>query len=429
MAVETNPAAPVSFRRDIAPIFVRKCQSCHGLDKNKGGYRLHTFELLMKKGDGDSPPIVAGQPERSELYRLITASDEEDRMPQKGAALPSAEIHSIEEWIREGARFDGTDPKTPLAAIIPRLQHPSPPAAYPEPVPILAIAVNPSGGEIATSGYHEINIWRRSDGALLQRITNVAERILSLAYNRNGSSLAAATGTPGQIGELLWIDRHSNSPVRVLTNTPDVMVAVCFSPVEDLMAAGGSDNAIRIYDGSGRERRIIQQHADWIVDLCFSADGKQLLSASRDRTARVFEVGTGELESTYAGHEAPLFAACFVGNGTTAASAGRDRKIHLWTVSSGKKIKDVDGFEGEALRLVAATNRFFTACSDGKAREYNSKDGKLVRTFSGQKDWIYTAAVNARELVSGCFDGYVRFWNVETGDSLMSFVAAPGFSP
>ncbi len=428
MAVETQSASAVSFIHQIAPIFVTKCQTCHGPEKNKGGYRLHTFDSLIKKGDGDSAPVVAGHPERSEIYRLITAKDEDDRMPQKGAALAPSEIHLIAQWIREGAHFDGTDPKATLASIIPRLQYPSPPGAYPEPVPISAMALNPDGGEIATSGYHEINIWRRSDGALLQRITNVAERILGLAYNRNGSSLAAATGTPGQIGELLLINCHSNSPVRVLTNTPDVVVAVCFSPVEDLLAAGGSDNAIRIYDRAGREQRLIQQHADWIVDLCFSADGKQLLSASRDRTARVFNVSTGELESTYAGHEAPLFAACFVGNGNVASS-GRDRKIHLWTVSSGKKIKDIDGFEGDALKLVASTNRLFAAFTDGNVREYHPREGKLVKTFSGQQDWIYSAAVNPQELVSGCFDGYIRIWNVETGALLMSFAAAPGFLP
>src|SRR5438876_1151610 len=40
----------VSFKKEIAPILVKKCLKCHGPEKAKGGYQLHTFEVLMKPG-------------------------------------------------------------------------------------------------------------------------------------------------------------------------------------------------------------------------------------------------------------------------------------------------------------------------------------------------------------------------------------------
>ena len=44
-------AQSVSFREQVAPILVRRCLACHGEQKFKGEYQLHTFEALMKSGE------------------------------------------------------------------------------------------------------------------------------------------------------------------------------------------------------------------------------------------------------------------------------------------------------------------------------------------------------------------------------------------
>ena len=41
----------VSFKRQIAPLLVRKCFACHGVDKTKGGYRLASYDQLLRAGD------------------------------------------------------------------------------------------------------------------------------------------------------------------------------------------------------------------------------------------------------------------------------------------------------------------------------------------------------------------------------------------
>ena len=64
-AADPPPADAVAFTRDIAPILVQKCQGCHGPDKPKGGYRLDTFDRLMKPGDGGTAPLVPGEDRKS----------------------------------------------------------------------------------------------------------------------------------------------------------------------------------------------------------------------------------------------------------------------------------------------------------------------------------------------------------------------------
>src|SRR5262245_19871545 len=98
------------FSRDIAPILEAKCSSCHSAEKAKGGYRLHTFEALLQQGKSKKPSVVPGKPEESEVFRRITATHEDDRMPQKDEALPSSQIELFRAWIVAGAKLDHGEP-------------------------------------------------------------------------------------------------------------------------------------------------------------------------------------------------------------------------------------------------------------------------------------------------------------------------------
>ena len=134
-----NVLASISFSKQIAPILVKKCVTCHGPEKSKGHFRLDSFDFLLKAGESKSAPVVPSQPEQSELVRRLTAKDEDDRMPQKDDPLPAEHIALIERWIKDGAKFDGADPKAPLVTLIPKVPHPDPPAAYQHPLAVTAL--------------------------------------------------------------------------------------------------------------------------------------------------------------------------------------------------------------------------------------------------------------------------------------------------
>ena len=189
------------------------------------------------------------------------------------------------------------------------------PESYPVTVPITALAFSPDGKEIASSGYHEINLWKTGDGTLDRRIRGLAERIYEIAFSPDGKWLATASGDPGQFGAVkLWIAEPSGGgkPVRDLLETTDCVFAVAFSPDSKLLAAAGADRAIRIWDvESGQERATIEDHADWIFDLAFSPDGKRLASASRDKTSKLFDVEKKESLITFPGHAQTVYAVAF----------------------------------------------------------------------------------------------------------------------
>lgn len=94
----------VDYEKQIQPIFIESCGKCHGAEKGLGKLRLHTAASLKEKWEADKDLIVAGEPEKSELYeRLVLPADDKKRMPKGGDPLPKEKIELIAKWIKEGA--------------------------------------------------------------------------------------------------------------------------------------------------------------------------------------------------------------------------------------------------------------------------------------------------------------------------------------
>lgn len=85
-----------TFERDIKPLFVRKCSTCHQGDSPAAGLDLHALESVLEV-------IEPGDPESSTLVRRIKGYDGLERMPKGFKALEDAEIQMVEDWIAQGA--------------------------------------------------------------------------------------------------------------------------------------------------------------------------------------------------------------------------------------------------------------------------------------------------------------------------------------
>lgn len=91
---------PVSFQKDVLPIFRAYCLNCHGAGsgKPKGGVDLRTVAAIMK--GGGAPILVVGQPEKSAIYTTI----EDMSMPPEGKRPTPQELAIIRNWILTGAK-------------------------------------------------------------------------------------------------------------------------------------------------------------------------------------------------------------------------------------------------------------------------------------------------------------------------------------
>ncbi|MEX2187830.1 MAG: c-type cytochrome domain-containing protein [Pirellulales bacterium] len=431
MPPPTPAAGTVSFRRDIAPLLVEKCQACHGPDKSESSFRVDTFARLKTAGDNELAPFTAGKPDDSELLRLIASDDKDERMPKDGEPLSAEQIALVKKWIEQGAAFDGGDENALLASIVPRLPHPMPPEIYNHPTPVTALAFAPSGTELFAAGYNEITVWNPADGTLIRRIKDVAQRTHAIAFSPDGSLLAVASGTPGRLGEVVLLNPADGSLVKVLGKAADEIFDAQFSPDGKQLATAGADRTIRIYDvASGKELRAIENHADWVMAVAWSPDGSKIASASRDKTAKVFEAATGNLIATHSGHGEPVYGVAFKADGEQVYSAGRDNKIRAWKTADGANVGEIGGFGEEVYKLVNQDGSLFASSADKSVRQFRDNDRGQVRQFDGQNDWVYSVAVHpaSKRVASGGYDGQVVVWNLEDGKPIATFLAAPNYA-
>ena len=98
-----TPGKKVDFSADVKPIINKKCITCHGGVRAKGGFSLLFRDEALAKTKSGKPAIIPGDPEGSEMIRRILNKDPEERMPFKHAPLSEDEIATLKAWIKEGA--------------------------------------------------------------------------------------------------------------------------------------------------------------------------------------------------------------------------------------------------------------------------------------------------------------------------------------
>lgn len=107
-AADATVTDRVDFVRDIQPIFKQHCLECHGA-KLEGGLRLDSRARALAGGDSGQPAIIAGDPGKSRLIRLVRGEGKV-RMPFKKEPLPTQQIDQLVRWVAQGAIWpDGVD--------------------------------------------------------------------------------------------------------------------------------------------------------------------------------------------------------------------------------------------------------------------------------------------------------------------------------
>ncbi len=159
--------AAVDFRRDVRPILADTCYKCHGPDANTRKADLRLDQRAGVLGEEASADLIRkNDADRSELFRRIAASDQDDLMPppETGLTLSSEQIVTIRQWIDEGAHWPEDDRHW---AFIPPVR--------PEPPAVSATAVVRNPIDRFVSARLEANGLPQSDeakkSALLRRIT------------------------------------------------------------------------------------------------------------------------------------------------------------------------------------------------------------------------------------------------------------------
>ena len=109
LAAAPAVAKPVDFNREILPILVENCFTCHGpdADERKAELRLDTHEGALGKGESGDIAVVPGKSAESAVIARILSKDRDEVMPPPKSKhqLTTAQKDLLQRWIDEGAAW------------------------------------------------------------------------------------------------------------------------------------------------------------------------------------------------------------------------------------------------------------------------------------------------------------------------------------
>jgi len=126
----------------------------------------------------------------------------------------------------------------------------------------------------------------------------------------------------------------SSKPLARLLGHGKLVNHVTFSPSGTHIASCGFDNLIKLWRASdGTFIRNCKGHVAPVYQCAFSADGRLLVSASKDATVKCWEVESGRMTASgdLGGHEGEVFAVDWAPDGKRVGSGSRDRTVRIWT--------------------------------------------------------------------------------------------------
>ncbi len=452
---------PVSFEREILPLFRKSCLACHNAADAEGGLVLETPQSILAGGDSGAAAVARNGNES--LLLKVASHREEPFMPpldndRNAPPLTSEQLGLIKLWIDQGAQGDSTD-----GVLSPKAWLPLPSGVN----PIYSVAVTPDGQFAACGRANQIFIYHVPTGQLITRLTDpalqaqsadprpgIAHRdvVQSLAFNREGDLLASG----GFRVVKLW--RYPRDVQRFsLTAATDAVTAVAVSPDGKLIATGAADNTIKLFSASeGKDGLTLEGHAGPVTSLRFAQNAAQLYSSSADQTIRVWNVADGSLAGridtptaidsiSLVSQPPPAEAQAAEAAEAPAelpqliASAGGDNLIRLWRTPNGLPQQLADVPEKTNV-LAVSTDRKFLALANaaGEIHVSNFASGELVKTWKAHEAAItgiafkaapepaQPADANAEQpeeptvptLATSSADQTVRLWNYETGEDL-----------
>src|SRR3954447_70781 len=254
-----DPNAPISYYKQIRPIFQGQCNGCHQPAKAKGDYVMTEFDRLLKGGE-NSPAIEPGKPDASHLMKLIVPDAKgKVEMPQKADPLHETQVALIKRWISEGAKDD-----TPASAKQEYDMEHLP--IYARPPVVVSLDYSRDGKYLAVSGYHEVLLHKADGSGIEARFVGLSERIQKVAFSPDGKKLAIAGGSPGRMGEIQVWDVAKKKLEVSASVTFDTLYGASWSPDGKYIAFGGADNSMRAIDAATGKQVLFSGSAnDWVL--------------------------------------------------------------------------------------------------------------------------------------------------------------------
>jgi len=176
---------------------------------------------------------------------------------------------------------------------------------------------------------------RKAEEAERQRLAAAKAEEERKAEEAERQQLASAKAEEERKAEAAAKSAGTAKEIAVLRGHEDTVFSAAFSPDESRIITASGDRTARIWDaGTAKEIAVLRGHNNWVDSAAFSRDGSRIVTASRDKTARIWDVGTAKEIAVLRGHDDYVYSAAFGLDESRIVTGSADKTARTWDAAS-----------------------------------------------------------------------------------------------
>jgi WD40 repeat protein len=360
-------------------------------------------------------PLVAASPDDKEIERLVKQLGDDEFEKREEATRRLKEVgEPALDALYKAAASDDAEARRRARAILPGIED----KVYGEPLCLTGhtsyvcrVVVSADGKRVLTSSDDKtLRLWDADTGEQLRVFEGHTGSVGGAALSPDGKYVLS--GSHDRTVRL-W-DAATGRELRRMTGHKTGALCVAFGP-RGRALSGDFNGSLHVWDlNTGKSAGVLTGHTHWLSGLAYSDQAGLAATCGfdTDRSIRLWDLETGKQVRKITVRSGHLGCVCFSPDGKRLLSAGHDLPLCIWDVETGKELKQIPentfsaAFSPDGKRIVSASYR------DHAARVWDAATGELVRKYQGHTDTVSGVVFfpDGRRFVSACLDGTACVW-------------------